>query len=242
MLRQLVIGLGLLAVVACANADMVTYYEDHFDGTTLNPAWTAWGTGAYSVAGGNLEFTTERGDFGHTYGDVIGFPKHAFLVTPPAGATQWSAAARMRYNTPTTPYQQVDVFAFQDQYHYAKIAYQGSVHVLLQEQGSTGSSHDYSLPMHTDYFWMRLDRNGNTYTAYVSDTSTGDPDLVAWTLLGSIASTLANPQVGIGGWNGPTTQGLQADFDYFRVQVVPEPSAVALLALSVVALPRRRGR
>lgn len=242
MFRQLLIGVGLLTVVACAHADLVTYYEDPFDGSALNPAWTAWGSGAYSMTGGNLEFITERGDFGHLYGDSIGFPKHAFLVTPPAGGTQWSASARVRYNTPTTPYQQVDVFAFQDQYHYAKIAYQGSVHVLLQEQGDTGSSHDYALPMHTDYFWMRLDRNANTYTAYISNDMTTNPDLVAWTLLGSINSSLANPRVGIGGWNGVTPLGLQADFDYFRLQV-PEPSALIMLALAAtVAVDRRRSR
>jgi hypothetical protein len=221
---------------------MVTYYEDHFDGATLNPAWTAWGTGVYSVTGSNLGFTTQRGDFGHTFGDYYGFPKHAFLITPPAGAIQWSAAARMRYNTPSANYQQIDVFAFQDKYDYAKIAYQGTKHVLATEYGSTGSGHDFATTPHSDYFWMRLDRSGNTYTAYVSDSATANPDLVAWTVLGSVPSTLINPQIGIGGWNSVSTTGLQADFDYFRLQV-PEPSAFVLLALAVAtAVAGQRNR
>ena len=47
-----VVAMVSLGLVSAVNAQ--TYFEDHFDGSALGSAWTAMGTGAYTVGGGSV--------------------------------------------------------------------------------------------------------------------------------------------------------------------------------------------
>ena len=96
-----------------------------------------------------------------------------------------------------------------------------------------------------DYFWMRLDCQGNDYATYISSDITTDADAVQWTFAGSSYVGLGDsPWVGIGGWNcWPGPSGELAEFDYFRVgALIPEPTSIALLAggIGLIGLRRRR--
>ena len=237
--------LAMLAVLAQAN--LVTYYEDNFDGDALGPAWTVLGTGAYTVAGGTLSFHTQSGDFHPAYEATYGVPHHVFLIDPPSEANQWSAVARVRFNTPDQAYEQVDLMAFTDHNNNVRLAYDATSagsrwHVVLSEQAGVASQTDSTTAAHSDYFWMRLDRNGTEYTGWVSNNTTTNPDLVEWTSMGRISNRLVDPMVGIGGWNTFTSpSGELAEFDYFRLQVVPEPAAcVAGLVMLLVSRRTRR--
>jgi len=238
------IGLAVLLVigsVSAANA-WTTYFEDTFSGTSLDPTWQAMGTGAYTLSGGNLTFTTQKGDLVDSYPPN---PAHLFLIDAPA--TTWRAQARVRYNTPTLNYQQVDLVAYQNDDNYVKVAREGArggnYWTYLAEYDGTYYQAGPGMPAPTDYFWLRMLRSGNTYTTWASVDPTADPDgVISWTLIGTSNTALLNPDVGIGGWNGPATLGVLAEYDYFRVQV-PEPATIALLisGIGVLGLRRRRG-
>jgi len=234
------VGVGL---VSTANA-WTTYYEDNFSGTTLDPTWQVMGGGAYTLNGGDLEFTTQQGDLVDAYPPN---PQHLFLVDLPDQYVSWRAVTRVRYNTPSLSYQQVDLVAYQDDDDYVKVAREGSslygkYWTYLAEWSGNYYQVGPALPETTDYFWMKMLRSGNQYTAWASVDSTTDPDLVAnWVQIGTQSVPLNDPWVGIGGWNGPATAGLLAEFDYFRVQV-PEPATIALLAggIGLLGLSKRR--
>jgi hypothetical protein len=246
MSRYLAVGCVLLGAVVGARGSMYTFYEDHFDGSSLNPAWTAWGTGPYALVGSDLEFTTEAGDFHPNLEPTYGPPHHLFLVSAPAGTTQWQAAARVRYNTPNELYEQVNLSAFTDHDNSVKISYgrgNGVVeHVLLSEHnGVVPPQIPHTVVPYTGYFWLRLDRDGDNYAAYFSGSGTTDPDAVSWSYLGAFNNALGDPAIGIGGWNGYSAPaGELAEFDYFRLQVVPEPAATTLALTCVLAGCRRR--
>ena len=247
MTRILAICCLLCFAAVLVQADMVTYYEDHFDGGSLNAAWTAWGTGSSELVGSDLEFTTEAGDFHPAYESTYGVPRHVFLISPPAGASQWSAVTRVRYNTPDQAFEQVDLMAFADHNNNTRLAYDYSggqrFHVVLAEQAGAATQTGSATTAHLDYFWMRLERNGDVYTGSVSDDPTANPDLVTWTVIGSITNNLLDPMVGVGGWNTFTSpSGEPAEFDYFRLQVVPEPSMLAAVSAMLLALRSARRR
>jgi hypothetical protein len=238
---------ALLTLAGFAQAGLVTYYEDHFDGSTLGPAWTAWGSGPYTVAGSNLSFVTQQGDFHNAYESTYGTPRHVFLVTPPSSVTQWSAVTRVRFNTPNQAYEQVDLMAFKDHDNLVKVCYQpsdtGHEHIVASESGGVTQQTAFPVGTYADYFWLRLDRNGSTYTAYRSGDATATPDLVNWVLLRSRTNAMADPAVGIAGWNTfPEDSGELAEFDYFRLQVVPEPSMLLSASLMPLILTIRRRR
>jgi hypothetical protein len=248
MSRYLVAVCVLLGAAVLAHASAAyTFYEDQFDGTSLNPAWDVWGDGPYAVSGGTLNFTTQQGDFINAYESTYGVPHHLFLITPPAAATQWSAVTRVRYNTPNQDYEQVDLIAFKDHDNSVKVNYQwGSnhyEHVVLSEQNGAVSQTPYVSPGYSDFFWLRMDRDGSTYTAWVSGDTTTNPDLVSWSPLGSQTNPMVDPQIGIGGWNTfSSASGEPAEFDYFRLSIVPEPGTAALALCAVALGLRRRGR
>lgn len=73
MIRVLSGGVGVsLLVVSSELAGVTIYFEDHFNGSELDPAWEVMGTGSYNLVGGELEFMTQQGDyhvsFERTYG------------------------------------------------------------------------------------------------------------------------------------------------------------------------------
>lgn len=244
--RHVIGGLVILCAFASfASAELI--YEDGFDGAALNPAWTAWGSGPYSVNSGNLRFTTLPGDFVDVYQAQVGAPKHVFLVDVGPMYGEWSAIARVRYNTPTQTYQQVDVVAVDDAETNVKLSYErggGGVwsHGLISEFNPPDDSAFVNVPQKTDYFWLRMDgdRITNTYTGFYSNDTTTDPALVAWTMTGQVTNPYDIARVGIGGWNALASSGQLAEFDYFRVTgIVPEPAALALLGVLGLVARRR---
>jgi hypothetical protein len=197
------------------------------------------------VVNSNLQFVTEQGDFHNAYEPLYGVPRHVFLIDPPDDITQWTAVTRVRYNTPDEAYEQVDLIAFKDHDNSVKVTYNWNPanyeHVVLSEHNGSSSQTAYTSPGYADYFWLRMDRNGTTYTAWASGDATSDPDVVSWTLLGSKTNSMTNPSIGIAGWNTfPECSGELAEFDYFRLQVVPEPAAGVLVLMGVFAGLRRR--
>jgi hypothetical protein len=248
MTRTLAICCMLCTATALVHADLVTYYEDHFDTGSLNGAWTAWGTGSYALVGSDLEFITEAGDFHPNMEPTYGVPHHLFLVSAPAGITQWQAVTRVRFNTPNQVFEQVNLSAFTDSDNSVKISYgrgNGVVeHVLLSEHNAAVPPQiPKTVQPYGDYFWMRLDREGDNYAAYFSGSGTTDPDAVNWSYLGGFNNALGDPSIGIGGWNGYSAPaGELAEFDYFRLQVVPEPSALAAAVVALLTLRSARRR
>jgi hypothetical protein len=231
----------IIAIAFIAQAQAFTYFEDHFDSPALDSAWNVIGTGTYTTGNGQLNFITRSGDWVDAYGKL---PEHVFTVTPPAQYQQWSAVTRVRYNTPDQRYEQVAVFAYESDDEYVKLSYnRGDAQVQYSLLSENGGYHQESFlaPTNTDFFWIRIDRDGDEYTTFSSSDLTTDPDAVTWTKLGDWTNALAGPSAGIGGWNGGNQpDGELAEFDYFRLDIVPEPASLGLLLALGLCL-RRRG-
>jgi regulation of enolase protein 1 (concanavalin A-like superfamily) len=227
--RRAVLCCMLLASVA--DAGMVVYFEDHFDANALLPEWTAMGSGQYALLDGCLKFFTAQGDYHAPYEPTYGPPRHVFYVSPAPGLTEWMAIARVRYNTPDQSYEQVDILTYEDNDNYVKVGYEsGSGHVYFRgmyetsEQGYGGMGLKSVGSAAAGFFWLRLDRQGDEYTAYFSTDSTADANAVAeWTLLDTHTAPLGDsPMVGIGGYNAMSyASGELAEFDYFRLSNIP---------------------
>lgn len=214
-----VVGLVLIASTASAFT-----FEDEFDGPTLGPAWTAWGSGAYAFIDGNLKFVTEAGDFVNAYQGTYGPPKHVFTLGAPHDDTDaWSARARLRFNTPDQTYEQVGLLAYGDADRYVKIVYYSPGYsprewgMISEWPGNDPDAYAIAVTK-IDYFWVRLDyeKATNTYTSYYSDETTTDPQAVSWNLIGSLTNPTPGLRPGFGGWNstsGPS--GVLAEFDAF---------------------------
>lgn len=242
----------MLVVMLCVFANsmafgnLTTYYEDDFSGETLNPSWQPLGAGAYNLVDGDLEFATVAGDFVDDYESYWGAPQHAYVVALPSFVTEFSAITRVRYNTPYDQYHQVDILAYQDNDTYVKNGYQMGgtylTHTWLSEYPGTYSEDEVFAETQTDYFWLRIDWDSETltYDTYFSASMTADPDEVNWTALGALYNPMPYPMIGIGGWNGAAEFGPLAEFDYFRVQIVPEPASIAALAALLAICARRR--
>ncbi len=223
-------------------------FEDTFDGPTLGSAWTQLGTGSYTV-NGDLEFTTEQGDFHPVYEPIYGTPNHAFLMEPNAAA--WTAVTRVRYNTPDQDYEQVNLLAYGENGSYVKVCYESGKYLntyfqgqYASQTGGYGQIGEKIVDPMTDYFWLRLDREGDRYATFFSADTTTDPNSVVWTYLDQISLSLGDdPMGGIAGWNtNGFASGELAEFDYYRVgALIPEPATLLLLVGGgAVGLLRRR--
>jgi hypothetical protein len=239
----MLVALGLAGLGSIAQGQVL--YEDHFNGPSLDPAWQNPYGGTYYFSNGNLDFVTEKGDFTRWIEDQVGPEKHTFVLDSAASQSTWSAVARVRYLNSDRNYERVQLYAWENDDRFLRFSYQYSIsfHVVQIVANYDDSIDYYQDGPHVtfnDYFWLRLDRDGDLYKTYWSADTTTDPDAVNWALSNTATMPLSNPSIAIGGantWGGFT--GKLAEFDYFRLSI-PEPGTAGVVLLGAFLTLRRR--
>ena len=197
--------------------------SDEFDGTTLNKC--RWDSivredpTAYRVSNGNLELDTTTGDI---YSSPNGAPKNFILQKAPAG--DWTLETKVDGSALNERYQQGGLIAYGDDANYVKFDLvldnaAGSTLArrleLRSEKGDVVQNPQPSASnLTTGVWWLRLKKEGTTYTgSYSADGTT-------WT---DMAQTVANDALGSGTAVGLYTLGTTqtasktAKFDYFHL-------------------------
>ncbi|MFC3799389.1 DUF1349 domain-containing protein [Cohnella sp. GCM10012308] len=176
--------------------------NDEFAGRSLETAWAP--TGAYTVDGGKLNLIVPANE---------GFAEHRVLRT--MAGSDYVLTTKLDYK-PAANYMQGGLLIWQDATHYVKLSRTYNSGNTLEFAGPTlsgGMSVADPVPGSTIY--LRLQKNGNVYTASYS------ADGAAWTGIGSGTATLTSPKAGVAAGSFSAASG-SVPFDWFHVETMDD--------------------
>jgi beta-xylosidase len=194
-------------------SDTSTGFRDDFAGT-LGEGWTwlaedpkKW---SLSAVDGSLQILASDASFDGPY-----IPLNILLREAPAGDFEMTTSVRF---APTSDYQFAGLVVFQDRQNVLQFgrAFCDVVNACVGdgvyfdefENGSV-TGNNYASPFQGDLIYLRLQRQGNTYTGYYSQ------DGENWTKLGEHSRDLSPVQVGLMAAQAP--EEIPALFDYFTM-------------------------
>ena len=197
-------------------------FSDAFDGASLDK--TRWDAivrdtpSEYTVSGGQLTITTSPGDI-YSAGATSPPPNNFILQSAGHAGADWVIETKIDSGV-NGGYGQGGLLAYVDNDNYVKldpIADAGQTRINRIELRSetagnpVGPASDPQVPEGSGtVFWLRLTKQGNTYTGeYSRDGDT-------WSPAGQVTNAMASPQFGIFAFGPqPDGQGDTVSFDYF---------------------------
>ncbi|MBY5163860.1 ThuA domain-containing protein [Salsipaludibacter albus] len=216
--------------------------SDEFDGDALDTCrWNAIvraDASEVEVADGHLSITTDLGDIN---GTDNGDPRNMILQDAPDG--DWTIETRMRAPL-ETQWQLAGLLAYGDDDNYVKLnvgarnapgsALDLGTELVSEVDANFGAGGNRLLDVaettESGYWYLRLAKEGDTYTGWVSDGG------INWTQVGEPVTNAGDLDT-FGLWAiGPSQQSpVTVDFDWFRVDggdvvddTAPEASATLL--------------
>ncbi|MEW9551956.1 ThuA domain-containing protein [Nonomuraea sp. NPDC050783] len=208
--------------------------DDEFDGTALDPCrWNAVvrpDATAARVGDGKLALDTTTGDI---YGTDNSGPKNLVLQRAPAG--DWTLETKVDASALDERYQQGGLMVYAGDDDYVKLDFLAtnaagsaparSIELRSEVGGTVQSPQPQVNDLTTGVWWLRLEKEGDTFTgSYSADGTT-------WT---ELPATVRNSAVATGAKAGVfaigTTQSAArtVTFDYFHLTTSSPPSRVEL--------------
>jgi hypothetical protein len=245
--RTLAIFLSAAALFACTAAAQAgpPLFVDHFNGGMSN-AWSIVrpNSSYYSFQPGYLDLRANSGDLWLSENNAL----NVFLVQNPT-AGDFMVTLGLNSFTPTSISNapQIALLAYDSDNAYVRDDF-GShdfywpAQLALEFAYETPSPNTYNpvisdIDFGTNPFWLRLQKIGNVYTQYYSTDGTNFVQTN-----GSITYGNGVPaELGFVAMSDPM-QSSHAYINTFEIDSVPEPGALALLGVGVVALAGRRSK
>lgn len=196
--------------------------NDEFDGTTLNTSlwhWVNEDPSTWNLASnpGNMTISSRQGDLYGASTDA----KNILLQDAPG---DWTIETKFTTSIrPHATYEQGGLIAYQDMDNYMKVDWEANssnstvIQVLRETNGTdNGTSISGNVIGADNTLWLRLVKNGNSYTAYYSTDGTN------FTVIGTSYTLNFNKvQTGLYANNGGgTNTDMDVKFDYFHSNAV----------------------
>jgi cytochrome c len=180
-------------------------WRDDFASTTLHPLWswvredaTHWSLDANS---GFLRITTQT-----DWNNIL-------VADAPSGDFQITTKVTVN---PTENFQHAAIQVYQDDANYIQLnrAYADGNNVNFDRMIG-GVAEGIQVAEETDTLWLRIAREGTTYTAFTS------PDGAAWMQVGQHTATLTHAKISLAAGNvWPGVPEIPADYDYFELEAM----------------------
>lgn len=178
-------------------------WRDDFASSTLHPLWswvredaTRW---SLTDNPGFLRITTQT-DW-----------NNLLIADAPSGDFQITTKVTVN---PTENFQHAAIQVYQDDANYVQLnrAYANGDNVNF-DRIIGGVPVGIQTPEAATTLWLRIAREGDTYTAFTS------PDGAAWMQVGQHTATLINAKIGLAAGNvWPNVPEIPADYDYFELE------------------------
>ncbi|MCB7137993.1 ThuA domain-containing protein [Cellulosimicrobium marinum] len=215
--------------------DGVREPSDEFDGDALDGCrWDAvvrYDSSKVAMAGGELRITTQPGDINGVNNDD---PRNVVLQTAPEG--DWVAETRLKAPL-LHQWQLAGLIAYADDDNYvkadvvAKNAPGAALNLgaeLVSEKGAqfgNGGNRQLEIADSTEsgYWYLRLEKTGDTYQGWVSDGG------VNWTSLGApVTNDVPLTSIGVMAIGPEQQTPVTVAFDWFRLTTADEEPEVAV--------------
>ena len=208
----IIFGSYLATLNASAATRFTTTYDtwtDNFDSVSLNSRWswiredpTHWNLTSNP---GYLRIITQQGGLI----DIGGTAKNILLTAAPIGRYQITTRVTI---TPTENFQGAAIFVYQDDDNYLTIARRyGNENKVSLRKEVNGVQTTLEVLEAATTLYLRIDRNGDTYTGTYST------DGIVWINIGGFDLTFNSPKVGIGSQGGTSLIEIPSDFDFFQL-------------------------
>lgn len=191
----------------------VSGISDPFDSAGLRPQWS-WvredpGHWSLSAAPGNLRISTQAGEIWQSLSSALN------ILLQHADEEDWVMTAKATFSSlPSVNYQQAGLIVYQDDDNYFKLVRcygDGRTFEFGREVNGTYSKQavpeDLGLTV-----WLRIRKAGDNYSAFYS------ADDITYDQVGNASTaSFSFLKRGLIGFNAGTAEGLNVDFDYFKV-------------------------
>jgi hypothetical protein len=237
------VAFTLLQIAAAATC--LAGFTDDFDGATLNPAWTVVNPNPDSSVGlsgsGTLSMSASPLNGGSDLYPDTNYNAPRVLQAIDA-SSNWTIETEVFFD-PANNYQDAGILlaktasAFTSPDDYWRVAMRS---FYPDGGGNVIRSVGNYVPYTGTTSYLKVSKQGTKYTGWWSDNGTD------WILGGAATNTESWDYAGLTAtrqpWDGQMSVYSNADFDYFRMSTVPEPSTLSLwgIALATLLLLRRR--
>lgn len=228
MIKKFLIASIIITILTISSYTYSVVFFDDFSGTVLNPAWEEYipydspiygltGTGYYQVTLPNINF------------DHWSLADRAPQLRLNVPNLDWDMETHLLYTYNGGTSFQPGLMVYFSQYDILYWGPYANIDFRVERSGISDILHAGTAQSES---YLRIVRSANRYNFYYK-TSSGSP----WIFAGSYNSSDIPTKVGLitKTWYGhPYT--FTASYDYFRLNVVPEPISFLLFSLGLTAM------